>query len=55
MKIQYKNKDLDVVKTSNKVNILRAGVRNTYKDSSNSQHYVKCFSKWWRFPQEVSY
>ena len=55
MKISYQNKTLDVVKTSNKVRVTSVGTRSIYQELTSSQRYVKCFSKWWKFPQEIDY
>lgn len=55
MNILYKNENIKVVKTADNVKITHAGVRSIYKDQSNGQRYVKCFAKWWKFPQEVEY
>lgn len=55
MKIKYQNKSLEVVKTKSLVKVTRVGIRTVYKDKAGLQQYVKCFSKWWKFPQEVEY
>ena len=55
MKISYQNKTLNVVKTSSKVSVTSVGIRSIYQDLASSQRYVKCFSKWWKFPQEIEY
>lgn len=41
-------------KTDKKVNVVRVGVRTIYVDA-NGQEFVKCFGKWFKFPDQVSY
>lgn len=55
MKVAYKNTPINIFKTESKVNIVRVGVRSIYEEQGTSQQYVKCFSKWWKFPQEIEY
>lgn len=42
------------IKTNRTVKPIRVGKRNIYKDASG-QEWVKCFNKWWKFPQEIEY
>ena len=44
----------DLQKTNRTVKVVRVGVRRIYKDS-RGQLWVRCFKKWWKFPQEVEY
>ena len=57
MLISYKGNTLEVKAISKErthAQIVGVGKRKLYEDV-NSQRYVKCFSKWWKFPQEVDY
>lgn len=43
-----------LVNTERKVNVHRVGPRVIWKDPEG-QEWVKCFVKWWRYPEEIDY
>ena len=57
MLIKYENNSIKVSKLegfSSFVNVVGCGKRRIYEDV-NKQAYVKCFGKWWQFPQQIEY
>lgn len=41
-------------RTNRLVKPVRVGVRKIHQDEKG-QHWVKCFNKWWKFPEEIEY
>ena len=41
-------------KTERTVKPVRVGLRTIYKDDAGKL-WVKCFNKWWKFPEEIEY
>ena len=58
MKITHNNKQVEIKKVTDDfscfVNVVGVGKRRIYEDI-NKQGFVKCFNKWFMFPQEIDY
>lgn len=58
MIIKHKGSNIEVSKVIGDfgcfVNVAGVGKRRIYEDK-NKQAFVKCFNKWFMFPQEIEY
>jgi len=57
MIIKHEDNKIEVKKVegfSSFVNVTGVGKRRIYEDNTK-QAYVKCFGKWFKFPQQIEY